>query len=423
MNAQRSVWSLPPPTVQQKYEIYFGGTIDDPWRTDNPLIRLWWTDAEMKRLAYRELRMPAGLLQLLRRYDRPPPLASVTQDNIALFLSVLGIGEEIKALYVVCDPRQVLRYGIVTLPPEVPSWVPRDHGAHDPGSWTWDGDTVWPLYRAQREVATQVTGYFVYACRIDTRTNTADSLKQVFEGYYRLVPGENVEHGSEWYFCQGAGWVATDPHAPRSVLANILYFFEDPEYPFSRIDYTVQSTYLPSGPSPILISGTTRENTLPAADLNMLGTFPVGPAGLVRFAVWSREPESFYGTLCIVVDDRVALQIPETYSRRNGYLYDYYHMTTTGLPYNLAVPLYANHRLLRCSGDRALVLLRRTWFVTEEGHGDTILDALIEFDLKSGRATKDIVVPTIRPEWGMEYNGVTLAVPMRTSSTGRVRLP
>jgi hypothetical protein len=347
-------------------------------------------------------------------------LASVTQDNIALFLSVLGIDEEIKALYIVCDPERVLRYGFVTLPPEVPSWVPRAHGSHDPGSWTWDGDTVWPLYRAQREVATQVTGYFVYACRIDTRTNTADSLKQVFEGYYRRGP---VENSSEWYFCQGAGWVATDPHAPSSVLANILYFFSDPDYPFDRVDYTVQSTYLPSGPSPIFISGTTRENTLPAADLTMLGTFPVGPAGFVRFAVWSREPESFYGTLCIVVDDRVALQIPEIELRRNGYVYDHYQMTNAGLPYNLAVPLPENHRLLRCSGDRALVLLRRTWFVTEEWRGDTILDALIEFDLKSGRATKDIVVPTIRPQWGMEYNGVTLAVPMRTSSKGRINLP
>jgi hypothetical protein len=420
MNAQRSVWSPPPTKVAQKYEIYFGGTIDDPWYTDNPLIRLWWTDAEMQRLAYRELRMPAGLIRLLRRFAYPPPLASVTQDNIALFLSVLGIGEEIKALYVVCDPEQVLRYGLVTLPPEVPSWVPRDHGAHDPGSWTWDGDTVWPLYRAQREVATQVTGYFVYACRIDTRTNTADSLKQVFEGYYRLGP---VENSAEWYYCEGAGWVATDPQAPNSVLANILYFFLDPYYPFSRIDYTAQSKYLPGGPSPISISGTTRGNTLPAANLTMLGTFPVGPAGLVLFEVWSWEPESFSGTLYIVVDNRVALQIPETRIERNGYFYDYYQMTNTGLPYDLTVPYDENHRLLRCSGNRALVLLRRTWFVTEGERGDTILDALIEFDLESGRATKDIVVPTIRPEWGMEYNGVTLAVPMRTSSKGRINLP
>jgi hypothetical protein len=417
MNAQRSVWSPPSTKVAQKYATYFGGLIDDPWDTDKPLIRLWWTDAEMKRLAYRELRMPAGLLQLLRIYRHPLPLASVTQDNIALFLTVLGIDQEIKALYVVCDPEQVLRYGLVTLPPEVPSWV---SSALDPGSWTWNGDTVWPLYHTQREVMTQVTGYFVYACRIDTRTNTADSLKQVFEGYYRLGP---VENSAEWYYCEGAGWVATDPQAPNSVLANILYFFLDPYYPFSRIDYTAQSKYLPGGPSPISISGTTRGNTLPAASLTMLGTFPVGPAGLVLFEVWSRQPESFSGTLYIVVDDRVALQIPEIRIARSGYFYDYYQMTDAGLPYNLTVPYDEDHRLLRCSDDRVSVLLRRTRFVTEGELGSTILDALIEFDLKSGRATKDIVVPTIRPQWGMEHDGAILAVPYMTSNRGRLRLP
>jgi hypothetical protein len=287
MNAQRSVWSPPPTTVAQKYATYFGGLIDDPRYTDKPLIRLWWTDAQMKRLAYRELEIPAGLL--------------------ALFNDIRG---QVPSYASVIPPlaNSVLRYGLIPILP-LPERDPRDltgwSFALDPGSWTWDGTAVWPLF----------TGLFDYygdvlTCKINTRTGSAGSIAQMFEAYFIRHPG-GTEDSFEANYCSDAGWVATNPREGRAILANIIYYFQYPDTstPYSGdyiTNYTVQSQYLPYGAAPVFIS----RSNLPGSHfpkLHMFGTYPVGPAGLVRFV-----PDAWYEdtTLDIVVGDRVGVRIP-----------------------------------------------------------------------------------------------------------------
>jgi hypothetical protein len=419
MNAQRSVWSPPPTKVAQKYATYFGGLIDDPRYTDKPLIRLWWTDAQMKRLAYRELEIPAGLLALFNdiRGQVPsyasviPPLASVTYDNSVLFLDMLDLPTGISAIYVVCDPNSVLRYGLIPILP-LPERDPRDltgwSFALDPGSWTWDGTAVWPLF----------TGLFDYygdvlTCEINTRTGSAGSIAQMFEAYFIRHPGE-TEDSFEAYFCSDAGWVATNPREGRAILANIIYYFQYPDTstPYSGdyiTNYTVQSKYLPDGPVPVLIS----RFGLPGfhyPKMYMFGTYPVGPAGSVMFV-----PDDWYEdtTLDIVIGDRIGVRIPFI---RSSYP-NYYKTSSNGLPYDLIEPDY--QRLLYYSNETATVFFQYTRFRT----GGPDIDILLEFDVRSGKASKDRVVPSIWPEWGMEHEGDILAVPYMTSSKGRLRLP
>jgi hypothetical protein len=413
MNAQRSVWS-PPTTVAQKYATYFGGLIDDPRYTDKPLIRLWWTDEEMKRLAYRELEIPDGLLDLFDDISSQmpwyasviPPLASVTHDNIVLFLDMLDLHrpEAISAIYVVCDPNRVLRYGIIPILP-LPERDPRDvwglSFAFDAGSWTWDGTVVWPLFMGMFDHYGDVL-----TCEIDTRTGRAGPIAQMFEAYFIRHPGE-TEDSFEAYFCNDAGWVATNPREGRAVLANIIYRFAYAGG--STTDYTVQSKYLPDGPVPVLIS----RFGLPGfhyPKMYMFGTYPVGPAGLVMFV-----PDDWYEdtTLDIVIGDRIGVRIPFI---RSSYP-NYYKTSSTGLSYDLVNTPYL--WLLHCSGETVTVFFHFTQFRT----GGSYVDALVQFDVRSGRAVKDLVVRSIRPEWGMEHEGDILAVPYMTSSNGRLKLP
>jgi hypothetical protein len=415
MNAQRSVWSPPPTKVAQKYATYFGGLIDDPRYTDKPLIRLWWTDAQMKRLAYHELEIPAGLLALFNdiRSQVPsyasviPPLASVTHDNNILFLDILDLPSAISALYVVCDAQRVLRYGLVPLPLRHNADPSYESLALDAGSWTWDGDKVWPLFLSEWD------GPDVFTCQVDTAAGTAGHLSQVFRGYFNTIPGE-TENSFQAYYCEDAGWVATDPTAQPSVLANIVFVFAYPDTstPYSGdylSDYTVQSKYLPAGPAPVLIS----RSNLPGIRLprlRMFGTYPVGPAGSVMFV-----PDDWYEdtTLDIVVGDRVGVRIPFI---RSSYPY-YYKTSSIGLPYDLVNAPYL--WLLHCSGETVTVFFQATRFRT----GGPYVDALVQFDVRSGRAVKDLVVRSLWPEWGMEHEGDILAVPYMTSNKGRLRLP
>jgi hypothetical protein len=405
--------------LQQKYATYFGGIIDDPRYTEEPLIRLWWTDAEMKRLAYRELAMPAGLLALFNNLiDRVPsyaslvpPLSSVTHDNSILFLDILDLPGAISAIYVVCDPNSVLRYGLIPILP-LPERDPRDvtgrSFAFDAGSWTWDGTVVWPLF----------SGLFDYygdvlTCEIDTQTGRAGPIAQLFEAYFIRHPGE-TEDSFEAHYCSDAGWVATNPREGRAVLANTIYYFQYPDTstPYSGdyiTNYTVQSKYLPDGPAPVLIS---RSGLLGShfPKMHMFGTYPVGPAGSVMFV-----PDAWYEdtTLDIVVSDRVVVQIPFI---RSSYPH-YYKTSSIGLSYDLVDTPY--QWLLHCSGETATIVFQFTRFRT----GGPYIDALLQLDVRSGRAVKDLVVPSIWPEWGMEHDGNTLAVPYMTSSKGRLNLP
>jgi hypothetical protein len=434
MNAQRSVWSPQPPTVRQKYATYFGGIIDDPRYTEQPLIRLWWTDEEMKRLEYRELSVPTGFLDILRNlgkqlwyggFVRPPRLASVTHDNLILFLDVLDLRDGPGVLYLVCDEERVLRYGFVPLP-LTPRGIDLDiRITLDGGSWTWDGRYVWPLFSKQLRL---------FTCQIDTERDAAGQLTQLFSGYERRVGdiGDPVIE-REYYWCNDARWVATDPQATHAIVANIIYIYryrqldEFLEGYIGYDDYIVESKYLPSGASLLLISRF--GIPMPGRDprLYLLGTFPVGPAWAVRFApddytLWEDEE----GFLRIFVGNRVAVNIPIL-----SLIYFAYHKTTsTGLPYELRAPhpffdsVYSVV-LLRRYDNTASVLFDYTRFVDVERKdyiGDRV-DVLVEFDLASGMAVKDLVVPTIYPDWGMEHNGTVLAKPMMTSSKGRLKLP
>jgi hypothetical protein len=87
------------------------------------------------------------------------------------------------------------------------------------------------------------------------------------------------------------------------------------------------------------------------------------------------------------------------------------------LPYDLIDTPY--QWLLHCSGETVTVFFQATRFRT----GGPYVDALVQFDVRSGRAVKDLVVRSIWPEWGMEHEGDILAVPYMTSSKGRLRLP
>jgi hypothetical protein len=419
MNAQRSVWSPPPPTVAQKYATYFGGIID----TKPLLIRLWWTDEEMKRLAYRELEIPDGLLALFdsiinsftnQAYSYAyivPPLSSVTHDNIVLFLAVLDLPDAVSALYVVCAPDRVLRYGLIPLlpsPARDPSEVALAFLALDTGSWTWDGTNVWPLFNGTR----QEDVFDVFTCKINTQTGVAGPVTKVFDGY-SIRLGE-AETSLEEYFCNVA-WAATSPQEPRALFANVhrRFVYPNPSPPHWILleDYTVEIKYLPDGPTIATISRSGLRAPVRARTI-IHGTFPEGPVVMDEYM--PPLPHEVDGIVYVVYQDRVAFEIPAIWIPSPPR----YKTTSTGLPYDLEIT--GGTWPLRVSGNRATLFFRSTRIV---GDASGYKDVLVEYALDSGIAVKDIVVPSVWPEWGMEHEGAILAVPYMTSNKGRLRLP
>jgi hypothetical protein len=425
MNAQRSVWSPPPPRVQQKYATYFGGFFDhrEWYEYGRSRIRLWWTDAEMNRLAYRELSIPTELVDLINDFPRglAPPLASVTHDNIILFLRVLARRDGIRALYVVCDPERVLRYGLVPLQVPPPTHLAVSTTVTvDGGSWTWDGRYVWPLfYDLPGPPGAERNGADLFTCRLDTEQGLAEQPIRLFDGYIQII-----EQGEEFAFVgydfYDAGWLATDLQATNAIIANIIDFYRYPDTSTDILydllsDYTFESKYLPDGPVPLRISRVGASYP----SVRLLGTFPVGPAWAVRFLP-SLPPTEENGFLRIFVGEQAAVNIPIVLSASRPY----YRTTSTGLPYDLVAAtsrwhMYGITKLLRCSSNTATIVFRETKFPTEQD----LLDVLVEYDLASGMAVKDLVVPSILPEWGMRHEGTILAVPHMTSSKGRLELP
>ena len=425
MNAQRSVWFPPPPIVQQKYAIYFGGFFDHRqwYEYGRSRIRLWWTDDEMKRLAYRELSISAELVDLINDFPRglAPPLASVTHDNMILFLRVLARRDGIRALYVVCNPERVLRYGLVPLQVQPPTHLNvATTVTVDGGSWTWDGRYVWPIfYDLPGPIGAERNGADLFTCRLDTEQGLAEQPIRLFDGYIQIIE-QDVERAFVGYDFYDAGWVATDMQATNAIVANIIDFYSYPDTSTDILydllsDYTFESKYLPDGPVPLRISrfGVTSPRAW------LVGTFPVGPAWAVMFypGYPPTEENSF---LRIFVGERAAVNIPIVYPDRKPY----YKTTSTGLPYDLVDAtsswrVYENTKLLRCRGNTATILLSEKKFPT----GQDRLDVLIEYDLASGMAVRDLVVPSIYPYWGMEHSGTILAKPMMTSSKGRLKLP
>jgi hypothetical protein len=414
MNAQRSVWSLPPTTVAQKYATYFGGLIDNPRYIDKPFIRLWWTDAAMKRLVYRELVPPNALVDLLRfayyrLYDNPDAFVpALTEDNLIVFHSIVNTTDgrgiyTANSVYVVCDPERVLRYGLVPLPLSG-SEPYSEPVTFDTGSWTWDGKSIWPIIRVEENV---------FTCEIDTTRNTFAHLQQVFAGY--ISPSES---GRTAYVCASAKWITSAQgtnaiFATTSRLSETFVFPED-GYPYSTCAYELTAQYLPDGPAPISISVGD-----PGCYTRLIveATFPIGSVALVSYRFGGSE-----GTLYIVHDDRVAIAIPikRVPDSSLPIPYYYYETTSTGLPYDLVV--LGQLRLLRSTNGTVTILFEDTKRLAEFPSGPYV-QALVEYDLASGRAVKDRVVPSIMPRWGMEHEGDILAVPYVTSSKGRLRLP
>jgi hypothetical protein len=86
--------------------------------------------------------------------------------------------------------------------------------------------------------------------------------------------------------------------------------------------------------------------------------------------------------------------------------------------------------LLRCSGSTLTLFFPLAKRLSDWPHGP-LVDVLVEIDLDSGRAVKDLVVPSPYvpsdypewPSWGFSHNGVMLATPMMTSRDGRLKLP
>jgi hypothetical protein len=410
MNAQRSVWSPPPPTVAQKYATYFGGVIARQRYTERPRIYLWWTDADMKRLAYRELTMPDGLLALIMSvWPRRPGLAAITYDNLILFLDVVDFpNANGSVFYVVCDPDRVLRYGFTRGPIDPSESYFRI--TMDRGSWTWDGTVAWPLFYWSPRSSGSSRDIHVFACRVDTEANTVGDVTQLFSGYYREVfPSFTA------LVCTAARWVSPDPQKSNAVLACITDAYQHPDpddYEALVLDYTVMAKYLPGGPELLRRSGSTLPWGIPG--MRLLGTFPVGPAGLVD------DAEGLY----VVFGSSVVATIPAAMVSD----YRYYQTTNIGLPYDIV--FYPPHttapaRLVGGSPGTVVLFFEQ---VRRLRPGDTdpenkYVDILVEYNVGSGRAVRNVVVPMIYPEWGMEREGAILAVPYMTSNKGRLRLP
>jgi hypothetical protein len=362
----------------------------------------------MRRVAYRELEVPSGLEELLidtyGPFVLPIRAVAITPDNLVLFHDIITVSSEVYSLYIVCDPVRVLRYGLARWPTLYPDVAPFPWAMPlDFGSWTWDGKSVWPLVGWDVDV---------FTCEVDTMRNTCGPAVKVFDGSYR-----DASSGlSGLYMCYSANWAATGLTRPRAILASTVDVFQarNDEGRPEPCNYTFAVRYLPTGATVLSFSVVDPECF---STMFVIDAFPVGPAATAYYVTPGGE-----GLIYIILGDRVVLDIPIRLIDPSPPMHRYIQTTAIGLPYDL---VETGPSLLQCSGSTLTLFFPLGKRLSDWPHGP-LVDVLVEIDLDSGRAVKDLVVPSPYhewPSWGFSHNGAMLATPMMTSRKGRIKLP